>query len=281
VRLLDNPHRITPVAINIGIGNANADIVILLGAHAYLAPDYISQCVAALRSSGADVVGGRLIAVPAEGIVSESISLAIAHPFGVGNSRFRYSQEAGFVDTVPYGAYRREVFDKVGLFDEELVRNQDLEFNHRINAAGGKVFFTPTMGSYYHSRTSLVEFWKQNLQNGLWNVQLLRQSPRGLSLRHLVPLFFVLSLGVSAILSIFTPIALFLLLGIVLSYALLSTASSCHIALRSGWRYFFILPFVFLCLHLSYGMGYLGGFVKFGLPLGRKPQRGKPDCGVK
>lgn len=274
VRLLDNPGHTTPVAMNIGIRKADADVVIVLGAHAYLAPDYVGRCIATLRSSAADAVGGRLVALPGKGIVAESISLAISHPFGVGNSRFRYSDDAGFVDTVPYGAYRREVLERVGLFDEKLVRNQDLELNHRIRAAGGRLFYTPAIRSYYHSRASLPALWNQNLQNGFWNVALLRQSPRGLSLRHLVPLFFVLSLVCSAILSIVSPIGLLVLLGIMLSYALLATVSSFLVARRTRWRHFFVLPWVFLCLHLSYGFGYLGGFVRFGLRLGDGPQRG-------
>src|SRR5688572_7628844 len=141
VRLLDNPARIVPTALNIGIRAATGDVIARMDAHVIYPPEYLPRLVAALEESGADNVGGCVITLPADGTATaQAIAIALGQPFGVGNSHFRIgSPKARFVDTVPFGCFRRELFNRVGMFDEELVRNQDDEFNARIISRGGKI----------------------------------------------------------------------------------------------------------------------------------------------
>ena len=138
IRLVDNPRRVTPAALNLGIASARGSAIMIMGAHAAYPSGYISELVTWLRHSGADAVGGRCVTRPGrESVTGRAIAAAVSHPFGIGNSHFRTgAAEPRWVDTVPFGCYRRDVFERVGVFDEELVRNQDDEFNHRILRQG-------------------------------------------------------------------------------------------------------------------------------------------------
>lgn len=271
IKLLDNPKGTAPAAMNIGIKMASGDIIIRVDAHAHLEADYVRRCVQYLKSSEADVVGGPIVNVPGDSLISQAISLALSHPFGIGNAKFRQPGrvvQEQFVDTVPFGAYRRQVFDRVGLFNETLTRNQDIEMNQRIRRSGGKLLLAPDIRSYYHSRDTLRGLWKQNFANGTWNVKTLKEAPGTLSLRHTVPFFFVTGLAGSGLLAIFFKAGLYLLAAIACGYIVLALLFSAMLALRHGRRHFFALPVVFGCLHLSYGLGYYAGFKRFGLPLG-------------
>jgi len=157
VKLLENPQRTVPAALNRGLREARGEIIMRMDAHALYPRDYISGLVAWLLSSGADNVGGVCVTVPANRTATaRAIALALSHPFGVGDAQHRVGvQEARWVDTVPFGCYRRSSFDRVGGFDEELVRNQDVEFNHRLIRRGGRVLLVPGIKSYYYARGSL------------------------------------------------------------------------------------------------------------------------------
>ena len=168
IKLLDNPRLIVSTAMNIGIKNAKGDVIIRVDGHCLLESDYISQCVKCLRRTGADNVGGLMQAV-GQGYVGEVIALALNSFFGSGGSKFHYASKEQYVDTVYLGAFPRHVFDKVGLFNEKLVRNQDYELNYRIRAAGGKIFLSPAIKSYYYGRSSLRDLWHQYFQYGFWS----------------------------------------------------------------------------------------------------------------
>ena len=263
IRLLDNPEKITPVALNIGITNAKGELIVLLGAHAACTNEYISKCVKAIGEYAADSVGGILRTLPAnDTTMAQAIAIGLSHPFGVGNAYFRIgSSEARRVDTVPFGCYRKEVFDRIGLFDERLVRNQDIEFNTRLRKAGGKIYMTPTIRSYYYARSSLGGLWRQSFQNGRWNIYTTALTGMSLALRHFVPLGFVAGLFGSGLLAISLPTfrwvfgttsAVYLVAAIIAS---LRSPRSKH----AGSRAF--LPLVFLVLHLSYGLGSLWGML--------------------
>ena len=163
IRLLDNPTCIVPTAMNIGIRNARGSIIVRIDARCVVEPDYVSQCVHYLRTTGAQNVGGQQRAV-GDDTVSRAIALATTSPFGIGNSKFRYSDREQMVDTVYLGAYPRSVFDQIGLYDESLVRNQDYELNHRLRKAGGTIFFTPNIRSIYYGRPSLRRLFIQYFQ---------------------------------------------------------------------------------------------------------------------
>lgn len=261
IRLLDNPKRIAPAALNVGIQNARGDVIIRLDAHNFAASDFISKNVAYLSKPGVDCVGGP-IQIVSRSFVGKAISLAMSCPFGVGDSLYRYSQREQYVDTVQNPAYHREVFERVGYFDEELVRNQDIEFNYRLRRNGGKVLLTPEVRSYYYPRSSLKGLWKQNFANGFWNIKTVRKTPGSLSVRHFVPLVFVIALGSSMLLSTFFTLARILLLFILSSYFALALGYSVMIGWRKG-PCAALLPLVFPTLHISYGLGSVWGLVEW------------------
>ena len=157
IKMLDNPKKIVPVALNIGIKQARGNVIIRMDAHNVYGKDYISKCVKYLRKYNIDNVGGICITLPGRNtLLAQSIALALSHPFGVGNAHFRIGLKGPkYVDTVPFGCYKREVFEKIGLFDEDLVRNQDDELNVRLQRNGGKILLVPEIVSYYYARDSL------------------------------------------------------------------------------------------------------------------------------
>lgn len=257
IRLLDNPQRIVPTAMNIGIREARGEVIIRVDGHCRLAPDYISQCVRYLAETGVACVGGPIESI-GQTPMAQAISLAMSSPFGVGDAYFRCgTQKERYVDTLAFGAYKREVFDQIGLFDEALVRNQDYDLNYRLRQAGGKILLTPAIKSFYYTRSSLKKLWSQYFQYGFWKVQMLRKHPRSIRIRQLAPPLFVLALVLSGALSAVSSLAAWVFALVTASYLGLSLAFSLSIAARRGWRYLPVLPLIFACLHLGWGLGFL------------------------
>lgn len=268
VRLVDNEKRTTPFALNLGILAAKQhDVLIILGAHAEIAPDYIRLCVENLQKDpSAGCVGGLLENVN-EDSKSAIIGMAMSSPFGVGNAHFRTGTKAGYVDTVAFGAYRKEVFDKIGLFDEELVRNQDDEFNFRVTKAGFKIVLDPRIRSKYYVRAEFLKLFRQYYQYGLWKVYVNRKHQAVTSLRQLVPPVFVLFL-LSALSIPF--LFYYTSSGIIASAAWvicmkIYTSFGAIAAMRQKGKPLQLpgIVFSFFLLHTGYGSGYLHGIVKF------------------
>lgn len=262
MRVLSNPQRIVPEAMNIGIRQAKGDVIIRMDAHTEYPADYISKCVEYLDRTGAENVGGPIISI-SDTFCGKAIAAGMSSVFGVGNSRFRLGGFEGYVDTVPFGAYRRDVFDRIGLFDTELVRNQDDELNYRLIKNGGKIYMTPGIQSYYYPRDSFGKLWKQYYEYGYWKVRVIQKHGLPASWRHLVPVTFVLSILLTGLLACIDSRAAYLLLAIVGAYALLACFFSARIAAVKGVRYFPFLPVVFATLHTSYGVGFLKGIWDF------------------
>ena len=191
IHVHENPNLLTSFGLNIGIKKSKGAIIIILGAHSFVETDFIRKNEEILTRIGADCVGGPIISI-GETFRAKGISLAMSSIFGVGDALFRYAEKEGYVDTVAFGGYRREVFEKIGLFDEELTRNQDDEFNYRLRKAGGKIFITPQIKSYYYSSSNLAKLWKQYFQYGVWKIRVLQKHPRMMRLRQFVPGVFVL-----------------------------------------------------------------------------------------
>ncbi len=254
--LLDNPSRIVPTALNIGLKHARGDVIIRVDGHCEIAPDYVRRCVEVLQETGADCVGGLQRAV-GEGWIGRTIALTTSSPFGVGSARFHYDERPGWVDTVYLGAYHRKVFDRIGGFDEELVRNQDDEFNFRLIQAGGKIWLDPSIRSVYYSRASLKSLWRQYFQYGFYKVRVIQKRKAIPSWRHLVPATFVLGLAGSILLAMITAQP-FWALCVAGPYALANILASLWTA-RKDWKTLPLLPFAFSTLHLSYGIGFLWG----------------------
>jgi glycosyltransferase involved in cell wall biosynthesis len=264
IKFMDNPFIIQTPGTNIGIRASKGDMIIRMDAHVGYPEDFISKSVQYLEESGGDCVGGFLVTKPsAETATAESIALALSHPFGVGNSYFRTGvNQPKVVDTVPFGCYRKEVFNKVGLFNENLNRTDDLEFNLRLKRAGGKILLVPDILSYYYARSTLMSLAKQNFGNGFWVLFSLRFVKLPFSLRHLVPFLFVSSLSGSWVISFFYEPFIYLLALIFGLYFCLNLFVSCHLSLRNGVKYFPFLVVTFLTLHISYGFGSLWGIFK-------------------
>lgn len=261
VELLDNPERIVPTAMNRGIRGARGEIIIRVDGHAVIAPDYLRQCVSKLESTGADCVGGSIETI-GESWLARAIAIGASSPFGVGNAEFRYSRKGKYVDTLAFGAYRRQVFERIGLFDEELVRNQDDEFNFRLTRSGGKIWLDPTIHSIYYSRASIPSLWTQYFEYGFWKVRVIQKHGRPASWRHLVPAAFVLALSITAATSLITESPLWFL-AVAAPYALAAFGVSVRLAAQKGWRYAPVLPLVFMTMHLAYGIGFIFGLARF------------------
>jgi glycosyltransferase involved in cell wall biosynthesis len=264
IKLLDNPKKIVPSAMNIGIREARGSIIIRMDAHNRYEKDYISKCVKYLQEYKVDNVGGIWITLPgADTLAARSIALALSHPFGVGNAYFRIgSKEPKEVDTVPFGCYKREVFEKIGFFNENLIRNQDIEFNLRLKRAGGKILLCPDIVSYYYARPDLKSLFEQNFLNGFWIIYSLRYAKIPFSYRHLAPFAFILFIFTSSIMALFSKAFLYLLFSVLGSYAILDVIFSLTLALKHDLRCFPFLVMTFPVLHFSYGLGSLWGFIK-------------------
>ena len=265
IRLLDNNRGITPAALNIGIKSARGQIVIRMDAHTLYPPDYIGKLVDWIERSQADNVGGICITRPAnETAKAQAIAIGLSHPWGVGNSHFRIGVPAPkWVDTVPFGCYRRAVFDKIGLFDERLLRNQDDEFNHRLIKSGGRILLVPEIVSYYTTRESLGKLWIMYYQYGYFKPLAARTIGAVMTIRQLVPSAFVIALVLTATLAPWSNLMAVLFGSIIISYGVLDLCIGVGVAVKRGLRCGVWSMVVFPVLHLSYGIGYLKGVLDF------------------
>ena len=260
VRLVENPARVTPQAFNLGIRAARHPLVAIISAHSRVAPDFFTAARRRIAAGEADIVGGPVVTEPgAPGLTGWLLAQVVSHPFGVGNSRFRVSTEAAYVDAVPFALFRREVFDRVGLFDTGLVRNQDTEFFGRVGRAGLRVFLDPAVRSVYRARGTLPGLLQQGFRNAYWNVRVWRQNPAAFRWRHAIPGLFTLSLLAGAALAPWVPLIRWLLALEVGAYALAAVAAGTHIALRTRRAAALLLPPVFFLYHFCYGAGSLAG----------------------
>jgi len=267
VKLLDNPAKIVSAALNIGIRNARGQVIIILGAHAEFSRTYIKTCLQELSARDADVVGGILETRPGESSATAgAIALMSQHPLGVGGS-FRTKRKSGYVDTVPYGAYRREVFENVGLFNEQLVRNQDFEFNARVYGSGGKLFLSTKISSVYYNVGKFRSLMRQAFNNGSWLPRMWITSPLSVRWRHVVPAAFVATLLAALLLGSIARSSLIFAISLFAMYALAVTITAAQMARSEGGRLFFPLAATFVIHHFSYGAGTLAGFLACGVPL--------------
>ncbi len=267
ITILDNPGKIVPTGMNLALKQAKGEIIVRVDGHCIIAPNYVEKCVAHLRQDKVDGVGGPMETV-GETFVAAAIAVGMSSPFGVGNSAFRTtSGKTALADTVPFPAYTREMIRRAGLYDEELTRNQDDEYNYRIRKLGGKILLARDVRSTYFSRASLKNLWRQYYQYGLYKVRVLQKHPRQMSLRQFIPPVFALTLLTFLILLclslVLPPPALRLLSFVLLAYLAANLAASVYAASKSQWKYLPALPIIFFILHFSYGLGFLAGLFKF------------------
>lgn len=257
IRVINNPKHILATGWNLGIKDAKGDYVVRIDAHGEAASDFIEKNVQTILSVfDAVCVGGRLNTMSLGGD-SDIVSKVLSSPFGVGNSSFRISDKAGYADTAVYGLYRKTIFEKVGFFNENYIRNQDIELHSRIRAEGGKFYFNPEINCVYYSRNTIKKMIEQAFGNGKWNMVLLKNQNSALRLRHLVPFVFVLYVIASIILGFFYKFFWFLGVGVLILHLIIGL----YAAMKKTDKLTEIIkmPLLFLLLHTSYGVGYLTG----------------------
>ena len=273
IRLLDNPARITPAALNAGIEASKGDVVMRMDAHTVYPPNYISRCIESLQRYGADNVGGLWDIRPgSRSVMARAIAVAQAHPFGVGNAYYRIGvSEPKWVDTVPFGCYRRDVFDRIGLFDMDLIRCQDDEFNARLIRHGGRILLDPAIRCLYFARSTLGQVARMFYQYGYFKPLAAKKVGRVMTVRQLVPGLFVIALIGTGCMGLFWPPALLVLLLVLGSYLTAGFGAGLKAARRHGLAVGLNLPLVFAIMHFSYGIGFLKGALDF-LVLGKSKQ---------
>lgn len=262
---LNNPEKVVPFALNKAIQKSTGDVIVRMDAHSIYPKDYVSELVAGLTKYKCDNTGGVWITEPAnKSAKALAIAKATSHPFGIGNAYYRLEmKEPKEVDTVPFGCYRKSVFDKIGLFDEELVRNQDDEFNARLIKNGGKIYLLPDVKIRYFARENFSKTAKMFYQYGLYKPLVNLKVGQAATIRQFVPLallLFVMVFGPLSFLGMFFSF----LFGIgILLYIAADLIVSFSLATKYGARILPYLLMLFPTIHFSYGYGYLAGIFRF------------------
>lgn len=263
IAVVDNPKRFIPAALNMALGEAHGEIIVRMDAHAMPHPDYVERCVADLATGLGENVGGVWEIRPgADGWLADSIAAAAAHPLGVGDALYRHAEKPAEVDTVPFGAFKRELLALIGFFDESLLANEDYEFNARIRKSGGKIWLNPSIRSVYFARSTLGGLAKQYANYGFWKWKMLRRYPDTLRWRQGLPPLFVLSLVGLGLLGFFWN-GFWVGLGAEAAlYLLALTAAGVQRAIRQKKVFpVFGLPLAISVMHICWGSGFLWSMI--------------------
>jgi succinoglycan biosynthesis protein ExoA len=263
VKVIDNPKRSIPSALNQAIEDANGDYIVRLDAHSVPAADYVARSVEALEGGFGDNVGGLWVIHPGSNTwQARSIARAAAHPLGVGDARYRVGGRAQVVDTVPFGAFQRSLIERIGKFDETLLTNEDYEFNTRIRHAGGKIWFDPGIKSQYIARQNLRELASQYWRYGFWKVKMLKRFPESFRWRQLAGLF-VLSFPLLALLGIWVNWAVWLLLIEIVIYLLALILVGLQLAIKHRDLALLIgVPLAIATMHFSWGTAFIWSMIR-------------------
>jgi succinoglycan biosynthesis protein ExoA len=265
IRVVDNPRRITPCAMNVGICEARGRYIAILGAHCQYASNYLSTCVTLLHEHPeASCVGGPAVSI-GRGLFGQAVAAAMSHPVGIGNAKHRYPTYEGYAEGACYPVFRKEVFEKVGLYDEMLVRNQDDEFNYRLAKHGEKVFISPRARYSYFIRETPFRLFRQYFEYGYWRVAVLRKHRLPASFRQIVPPLFMAVMLINVIVGLSLPgwwrltaAAIPMLYGVTL---LAVGVMQSH---KTGWRVAVLFPVAVAIMHVAYAMGFVCGTMKKG-----------------
>ncbi|HEY5729200.1 MAG TPA: glycosyltransferase family 2 protein [Anaerolineales bacterium] len=266
VRVVDNTLRSIPSGLNRAIEVSRGGIILRLDAHSKPYPDYVENSVKALEDGRGDNVGGVWEIHPgADTWIARSIAVAAAHPLGVGDALYRHAKSAAEVDTVPFGSFHRVLIDRVGMFDESLLTNEDYEFNARIRKAGGRIWLDPSIRSIYFARSTLMELARQYWRYGFWKWHMLRRYPDTLRWRQALPPLFVFSLFGLAITAIFLPFFIFILAVELLVYLFIMLLAGVQAGFRQRRPSIVLgLPLAIPVMHISWGSGFLWSILKSG-----------------
>jgi len=258
VRVVENNARTIPSAINCGIHASTGETIIRMDAHSRPYPDYVERCLSALNDGLGDNVGGVWEIKPGgQSWMAASIAVAASHPLGVGDAGYRIGAKASVVDTVPFGAFRKSLVDKIGLFDESLLSNEDYEFNARIRQSGGRVWLDPEIVTVYYARSTLRELARQYWRYGFWKFRMLRRYPDTLRWRQGLPPLFVASLFGLLLLSWWFVAAWLLAVELVIYFSVLLLAGVLSSFSHHKIYLFIGLPLSIATMHLAWGGGFL------------------------
>jgi glycosyltransferase involved in cell wall biosynthesis len=273
LKLVANPGGIASTGLNVAIGAARGEIIVRVDGHCEIGADYVRRCVEHLQNGGVDGVGGPIETV-GETTTAKAIAAAMSSTFGVGGSAFRTIRGRTIkgrtirdltmlADTAPFPAYTRAAIERAGPYDEELVRNQDDEYNYRLRKLGARILLAADVKSRYYSRNNFRKLISQYFQYGCWKVRVMQKHPWQMSPRQFIPPLFVASLICSAALALFTATGLAPAIAICCCYLMANLCASALTASAAGWRLLPLLPVAFVSLHISYGSGFLFGLIKF------------------
>jgi succinoglycan biosynthesis protein ExoA len=259
ISVIENVGRTIPSALNAAIQASSGDYIVRLDAHSIPVKEYISICINHLKAGAGDNVGGVWDIKPRnENWICRSIASAAGHPLGAGNAKYRIGSEAGLVDTVPFGSYKREMIKRIGGYDENLLSNEDYEFNSRIRSQGGKVFLDPAIRSTYFPRTSYKDLARQYWRYGFWKFKMLRSYPKTLLLRQALPPIFTLSLAILLTVSLFINLAKWLLIIEIAIYGLFIFLGAVKEAVKKkDAPLLFGFPLAIITMHIFWGTGFI------------------------
>lgn len=259
--VINNDKKITPVALNLGVKKASGDFIFILGAHAKIADDYVANCLQIFEKHNDVFCAGGPIMSISDSSLGKAIAIAMSSPIGVGNAKHRFPDYEGYAEMACFPVFKKEVFNQIGYFDEELVRNQDDDFCFRLRLNGGKVFISPKAKSFYYVRDNLKKLFDQYYQYGYWRIFLLKKHKLPIALRQQIPFFF------------FSLVLILILIGILLNDVFISLALpiiyllslilyTLKIIIFEKKLYILWLPIVIFILHFSYGSGFAVGIIK-------------------
>jgi len=269
IRIVDNPARKIPHALNLGIAAARGEVIARIDAHAAPSPGYIRRCVEVLSESSGAVVGMPCRVRPGEdSITARAIALAVSHPFGIGDAKYRLNSVAGgegatqeSVDTVAFACFRKSLWAELGGFDEKLLTNEDYDFNYRVRLRGDKVLLDRSERCDYFARATLAKLASQYLRYGAWKARMIRQRPRSMKWRHLVAPAFVASIVFLTAIGFWRTIAWKMLALELATYLTAATAFAYHAVRREREKFpvMLTMPLVFFTIHFSWGTSFLWG----------------------
>jgi len=267
VRLVDNPARNIPAGVNLGINHARGDVIVRMDAHSIPSPNYVRHCVEQLAGAVEIAVVGMpwRIQPGAATATARAIALAVAHPFGIGDAKYRLPDRAAtqFVDTVPFGVFRKSLWAEVGGFNEKLLANEDYDFHYRIRQRGGRILLDTSGHSLYFARPTIKLLAQQYFRYGTWKAQMVKLHPRSLRWRHLVAPAFVACVVMLAGLGLRWPAAWLALLLVVVPYTLLALLCAYQLSHRAReMRLMPIISLIFPVIHLTWGSSFLVGLLR-------------------
>jgi GT2 family glycosyltransferase len=254
IRLIDNPHKYAPFGLNLAIKISTGNPVIRIDAHSDYAPDYFEKILETFESTGADIVGGPYLTAGKSSFQLAAAG-AISNRFGIGDSKAHDSKFKGFVDSVPYGAWKRELFEQVGYFDERLIRNQDDEFNYRAKSLGKKIYLNPDIKFWYYPRNTLSSLFRQYFEYGIYKPLVLKKIKSEIKLRHIIPSLFVIYL-------IALPIAIILKIMLIPLFFYLIIDLLVSLTSKGNFKIKIWSMLVYPAIHISYGTGAIIGMFK-------------------